>query len=218
MTLKLLLAALLAPLASLISACASAPRVPAAPRSTPASATTVGIPSMPHTAADVHFMTGMIHHHAQAVLMAGWAVSHKAGPSLQRLSERIAVAQQDEIALMQNWLRSKGEPVPDASPGAMTMLMNGIQHEMLMPGMLTDAQLRQLDAARGNDFDRLFLTFMIQHHQGALTMVDALFGSEGAGQDEVIFRFASDVYADQTTEIDRMEKMLDAIPPSASRN
>ncbi|MEP7383212.1 MAG: DUF305 domain-containing protein [Gemmatimonadota bacterium] len=173
---------------------------------------------MPHTAADVHFMTGMIHHHAQAVLMAGWAVSHNAGPSLQRLAERIGVAQKDEIALMKNWLRGKGEPVPDGTPGPTTMSMNGMQHEMLMPGMLTDAQLRQLDSARGDDFDRLFLTFMIQHHQGAITMVDALFGSEGAGQDEVIFRFASDVYADQTTEIDRMERMLDAIPPSGSRN
>lgn len=169
---------------------------------------------MPHTAADVHFMSGMIHHHAQAVLMAGWAVSHSASPSLQRLAERIAVAQKDEIALMQNWLRSKGEAVPDATPGKMSM--NGMQHEMLMPGMLTDAQLKQLDAARGVEFDRLFLTFMMQHHQGAITMVDTLFGSEGAGQDEVIFRFASDVYADQTTEIDRMQKMLDALPPSAS--
>ena len=83
---------------------------------------------------------------------------------------------------------------------------------MLMPGMLTDEQLAQLDAARGMAFDRLFLTLMIQHHEGAVTMVDELFGSPGAGQDEVVFRFASDVYADQTTEIDRMQKMLAALP------
>lgn len=198
--------------AALTSACATAPRATAAVAPT----TSVGIPAMQHTPADVHFMSGMIHHHAQAVLMAGWAPSHGASASLQRLAERIAVAQKDEIALMQNWLRSKGEPVPDATPGKMSMTMNGMQHEMLMPGMLTDEQLKQLDAARGVEFDRLFLTFMLQHHQGAITMVDTLFGSQGAGQDEVIFRFASDVYADQTTEIDRMQKMLEALPPSAS--
>lgn len=220
MTSKIQVVALASLLAALTSACATAPRAARTGAGTVAApVTTVGIPAMQHTPADVQFMSGMIHHHAQAVLMAGWAASHGASASLQRLAERIAVAQKDEIALMQNWLRSKGEPVPDATP-AMTMPMNGMQHDMhhsmLMPGMLTDAQLKQLDAARGVEFDRLFLTFMMQHHQGAITMVDTLFGSEGAGQDEVIFRFASDVYADQTTEIDRMQKMLDALPPSAS--
>lgn len=173
---------------------------------------------MPHTAADTRFMSGMIHHHAQAVLMAQWAPTHGASASLQRLAERIAVAQKDEIALMQNWLRDKGEPVPDATPAAMSMsgMQHDMQHSPLMPGMLTDAQLKQLDAARGVEFDRLFLTFMIQHHAGAIVMVDQLFGSQGAGQDETIFRFASDVYADQTTEIDRMQQMLDALPPPAS--
>ena len=153
-------------------------------------------------------MSGMIHHHAQALLIAKWAPSHDASAELQRLAERIVVAQNDEIHLMQTWLRDKGEPVPDGRPGPMMVKMDGMEHELLMPGMLTDDQLRQLDAARGNEFDRLFLTFMIQHHEGAITMVNQLFGSQGAGQDEVVFRFASDVYADQTTEIDRMEKML----------
>ena len=190
------------------SACATGTHATAAP--TPA--TRFGIPSLPHSTADVHFMSGMIHHHAQAVLMAGWAKSHNAGAELQRLAERIAVAQKDEIALMQNWLRDKREPVPDATPGPMRMSMNGMEHRMLMPGMLTDDQFKQLDEARGTDFDRLFLTRMIQHHEGAITMVDTLFGSEGAGQDEVVFRFASDVYADQTTEIERMQKMLAALP------
>lgn len=178
----------------------------------PASARPIGIPSLKHTAADVHFMSGMIHHHAQAVLIAEWAPTHGASAELQRLAERIVVGQNDEIALMQNWLRDRGEPVPDGSAGPMKMQMNGMEHEMLMPGMLSDEQLAQLDAARGMAFDRLFLTFMIQHHEGAVTMVDELFGSPGAGQDEVVFRFASDVYADQTTEIDRMEKMLAARP------
>jgi uncharacterized protein (DUF305 family) len=177
-----------------------------------------GIPSLPHTAADVHFMSGMIHHHAQAVLMAGWAPTHGASAELQRLAERIAVAQQDEIALMQTWLRDKGEPVPEAKPGPMKMTMDGVAHDMLMPGMLSDAQLQQLDRARGVEFDRLFLTFMIQHHEGAITMVEQLFGSPGAAQDEVVFRFSSDVVADQTTEIDRMQKMLVALPAPASSN
>jgi uncharacterized protein (DUF305 family) len=150
-------------------------------------------------------MSGMIPHHAQAVLIAGWAPGHGASEALQRLCERIVVAQRDEIALMQTWLRDRGEPVPasDAHHG----------HDgMLMPGMLTSAQLEQLDRARGVEFDRLFLTFMIQHHEGAVTMVDAVFASEGSGQDEVVFRLASDIYADQTTEIERMHKMLAALP------
>jgi uncharacterized protein (DUF305 family) len=90
----------------------------------------------------------------------------------------------------------------------MMMNMNGMQHEMLMPGMLTEAQLKQLDEARGKEFDRLFLTFMIQHHRGAVTMVTDLFGTYGAAQDATVFKIASDVSADQTTEIARMQKML----------
>jgi uncharacterized protein (DUF305 family) len=133
------------------------------------------------------------------------------GPAeLQRLAERIVVGQNDEIALMRTWLGDRGEPVPEATPGPMRMKMDGMVHEMLMPGMLTDAQLAQLDAARGLEYDKLFLTFMIQHHEGAITMVNTLFSSPGAGQDEVVFRFASDVYADQTTEIARMQLMLEA--------
>ena len=91
------------------------------------------------------------------------------------------------------------------------LMMNGVEHVMLMPGMLTEAQMKQLDQARGAEFDRLFLTFMIQHHLGAVSMVKDLFGSYGAGQDETVFKFASDVNADQSTEIDRMEKMLLAV-------
>ena len=170
----------------------------------------VGIPSMKHTAADVHFMTGMIHHHAQAVLIARWAPTHGASGELQRLAERIVVGQNDEIELMRTWLADKGEPVPAATPGPMRMRMGEMEHDMLMPGMLTETQLAQLDAARSAEYDKLFLTFMIQHHEGALTMVNDLFASPGAGQDETVFRFASDVFADQTTEIARMQTMLEA--------
>ncbi len=170
----------------------------------------VGIPAMKHTAADAEFMRGMIHHHAQAVLIARWAPTHGAGADLQRFAERVVVAQNDEITTMQTWLRDKGEKVPDATPGPMRMTMNGMEHDMLMPGMLTDADLKQLDAQRGVAFDTLFLTFMIRHHEGAIDMVESLFGAAGAAQDETVFRFASDVVADQTTEIRVMQQMLAA--------
>jgi len=162
----------------------------------------------PYTAADIHFMAGMIGHHAQAIVMARWAPSHGAGPSVRTLAQRIINAQQDEIGLMQHWLADRFQPVPEATPAGLKMKMDGVEHVMLMPGMLTEAQMKQLDQARGAEFDRLFLTFMIQHHRGAVAMVETLFGSYGAGQDLVVFKFASDVNIDQTTEIARMEKML----------
>jgi uncharacterized protein (DUF305 family) len=154
----------------------------------------------PYTDADVHFMTMMIAHHAQAVRIASWAASHGASDAVQRLADRVVNGQQDDIVIMQQWLMDRQKPVPDAS---------GAGHHMHMAGMLTEEQLRQLDAARGADFDRLFLTFMIQHHRGAVTMVKELFGSQGAAQDLLVFKFASDVQVDQTTEIARMEQMLD---------
>ncbi len=162
--------------------------------------------------ADVQFMSGMIPHHAQAVKIAGWAPSHGARPDLQILAQRIVVAQLDEIALMQNWLRDRGQPVPAADATHHRTVMDGAVHEMLMPGMMTDEELAQLDRARGSEYDRLFLTSMIRHHEGAITMVDQLFAADGAGQDEVVFRFGSDVHADQSIEIERMQKMLAQIP------
>jgi uncharacterized protein (DUF305 family) len=165
----------------------------------------------PYTAADVEFMSGMIGHHAQAIVMAGWAPSHGASPSVRTLCERIINAQQDEIVAMQQWLRDRRQPVPDAHTTGMKMMMNGVEQVMLMPGMLTDAQMKQLDEARGPEFDRLFLTFMIQHHSGAVTMVQQLFASYGAAQDQVVFKFASDVNVDQSTEIARMQRMLVAL-------
>lgn len=171
----------------------------------------------PYTEADVNFMSGMISHHAQAIVMSGWAPSHEADASIRRLAERIINAQQDEIATMQRWLRDRQQPVPEASATGMKMKMNGVEHEMLMPGMLTEDQMRQLDQARGPEFDRLFLTFMIQHHRGAVSMVRDLFGSRGAGQDETVFKFANDVSVDQSTEIARMEKMLAALGSASSQ-
>src|SRR2546425_1551767 len=165
-----------------------------------------------YTAADVHFVSGMIGHHAQAIQMAGWAPSHGASPAVRVLCERIVVAQNDEIVFAQRWLRERNEVVPPADPRG--HVMPGMDHPMLMPGMLTPDQMAQLDAARGPQFDRFFLTFMIQHHRGALTMVAQLLATPGAAEDGPIFRFAADVNADQTTEIDRMSRMLDALTGS----
>ena len=167
---------------------------------------------LPYTKADIDFMTHMISHHAQAIVMAKMAPTHGASESVQTLCGRIINAQHDEIVLMQNWLRDRNQPVPEAKPMPMKMVMDGQEMEMLMPGMLSDEQMKQLDAARGVEFDRLFLTFMIQHHKGAIQMVDTLFNTPGAGQDEIVFKFANDVQADQSTEIDRMQQMLAALP------
>lgn len=160
------------------------------------------------TPADVHFMTGMISHHAQALVMARWARSHGASPSIRTLAARITNAQRDEIVLMQAWLRDREQPVPEVEITDQGMTIHG-GHAMRMPGMLPDTQMEELQKARGPHFDRLFLTSMIQHHQGAVVMVRELFATDGAGQDEAVFKFASDVQVDQTTEIARMEIMLD---------
>jgi uncharacterized protein (DUF305 family) len=162
----------------------------------------------PYTEADVHFMSAMIGHHAQAIAMAAMAPTHGASPELQALAARVVNGQQDEIAIMQQWLRERGKPVPEADPRGMKMVMSGVEHFHLMPGMLSAEQMKQLDQARGKEFDRLFLQFMIQHHNGAVAMVKDLMSSPGAAHDETVFRLASDINVDQTTEIDRMQKML----------
>ena len=190
--------------AALTAGCASAPPAGAALHQTPP---TLG--HYPYTDADVEFMSGMIPHHAQAVIMAGWAPTHGARKDVASLCERIVVGQRDEIALMQTWLRDRGEAVPDAASTRHKMKMNGMEHDMLMPGMLTDEEMAALDRARGPEFDRLFLLGMIKHHQGAIGMVDVLLKAYGAAQDETVFKFANDVQADQSIEIDRMEKMLE---------
>jgi uncharacterized protein (DUF305 family) len=160
--------------------------------------------------ADVEFMSGMIHHHAQAIQMAKMASTHGGGERIRILSERITVSQTDEIKLMQQWLREHGQQAPEVLADG-RVAMGGVEHHMHMPGMLTAEQMAQLDAARGPAFDRLFLTFMIQHHEGALDMVDRLFATPGGGADDFIYKVASDTFADQGSEIDRMQKMLDAM-------
>lgn len=160
-----------------------------------------------YSSADVEFMTGMIHHHAQALVMARMAPTHGASASLQVLAGRIINSQNDEISLMEGWLRDRNEAVPEPSAAGMDMKTHSV-HSMRMPGMLTDEQLEELDAARGPEFDRLFVTYMIQHHQGAVTMVNQLFNTYGAGQGDAIFKLASDISADQASEIARMQEML----------
>jgi uncharacterized protein (DUF305 family) len=154
-----------------------------------------------HTAADVAFMQGMIGHHAQALEMTALLATRTASEDMRKLAKRIDVSQADEIKMMQEWLKARGQSVPGEhahhAPGA-----------PLMPGMLTAAEMDRLAKAKGPEFDRLFLEFMIKHHEGALTMVDDLFTKPGAGQESEIFAFASDVDADQRMEIERMGAML----------
>jgi len=156
--------------------------------------------------ADIRFMTHMIPHHAQALVMAGFAPEAGASPSIRTLCARIINAQTDEIAVMSRWLSDRGLPLPET--GDMRGHGDGA---MLMAGMLTREQLAELEAARGPDFDRLFLRYMIQHHKGAVTMVRELFATDGAAQDDFVFKLASDIHVDQATEIARMELMLEAL-------
>lgn len=162
----------------------------------------------PWTEADARFMSGMIPHHAQAIRMARWAATNGAGAELQALAARITNAQQDEILVMQHWLRDRHQPVPEADPAGMKMVMGGEEHHHLMPGMLIPDQMARLEAARGAEFDRLFLQLMIQHHKGAVAMVAELFSHDGAGLDDTVFKLASDINVDQTTEIARMQRLL----------
>ena len=188
---------------------------------------------MRFTQADVDFVTGMISHHAQALIMSELAPTHGASPSVEVLAARIINAQRDEIALMQRWLADRGQPVPQVKIDGLNLTidmsapageaphdahMGHKAHDMSehhMPGMLTQEQLEELAAAFGPEFDRLFLTYMIGHHAGAVTMVDELFAVDGTGQDEAVFKLASDVQVDQITEINRMQQMLDDMAPSA---
>ncbi|HIF07587.1 MAG TPA: DUF305 domain-containing protein [Gemmatimonadetes bacterium] len=170
---------------------------------------------MRFTDADVRFMTGMIGHHAQALVMAGFAPTHDAGPSVDILTARTINAQRDEIVVMQQWLRDRGQAVPEVYTDGDD---SGVRvPQARMPGMLTPQQMRELDAARGPDFDRLFLVYMIQHHGGAVTMVDDLFATDGAALDDVVFKVASDIQVDQRTEIARMERMLEGMPSAGRR-
>jgi uncharacterized protein (DUF305 family) len=156
--------------------------------------------------ADVAFMQGMIMHHSQAVEMTALIPSHTENKDVRSLGARISSSQSDEIKFMKRWLAVRGEPISMAMPGSMDM--SG-QPMTAMPGMLTPEQMEALRKAKGVEFDRLFLTGMIQHHDGALTMVKDLFDTAGAGQDAEIFEFATDADNSQRAEIRIMQSMLE---------
>jgi uncharacterized protein (DUF305 family) len=160
------------------------------------------------TPADVQFITAMISHHAQALNMARLATTHDAGPAVQTLAARIINGQQDEITLMRQWLKDRSLPDVQVILNAPEVRVIGAEHAEHMPGMLSPEQMAELAAARGRQFDRLFLTFMIQHHRGAVAMVQDLVNRDGALQDEAAFKLASDIQVDQITEVGRMERML----------
>ncbi|HTV59192.1 MAG TPA: DUF305 domain-containing protein [Verrucomicrobiae bacterium] len=160
----------------------------------------------PPSEADVEFMQGMIIHHQQAVVMTSWIPTHTENKDVRLLGARISRSQADEIRMMQRWLAARGEPISGEMPGMPGMTKSG--GSMLMPGMLTPQQMTALDKAKGAEFDKLFLTGMIQHHQGAVDMVKDLFGSAGAGQDADLFDFATDVDTSQRAEIRIMQSLL----------
>ena len=164
----------------------------------------------PDTRADVEFMQGMIMHHSQAVEMTALIPTHSTNKALAELGAKISSSQADEIRMMERWLAVRGEPTSMAMPGMPDMDMNGKPMKP-MPGMLTPAQMDALRKAQGAEFDRLFLTGMMQHHNGALVMVKDLFGSAGAGQDADMFNFATDVDNTQRAEIRAMQKLLEEI-------
>lgn len=170
----------------------------------------------PHSPADVEFMQGMIMHHAQAVEMTALISSHTGNKDLRTLGARISRSQSDEINFMKRWLTARGETISMAMPGMPDMDRSG--HPMaLMPGMLTPEQMEALRKAKGAEFDHLFLTGMIQHHDGALAMVKDLFDTAGAGQDAEIFDFATDADNTQRAEIRIMQTMLEKKSPEEKR-
>lgn len=188
-------------------------------------------PAHDYTQADAAFVQGMIYHHAQAVVMSDWAVSHGARGDVTTLCKRIALSQRDEITMMQHWLQARQLDAPDPlgmlpghrpamqdTSGMAGMNMPGMDMSAhMMPGMLTPDQMRALDAAHGGAFDHLYLTGMIKHHEGALDMVAKLFGSPGSGQQPELFTFATDVDAGQRAEIGRMQAILKTLTPSSTQ-
>ena len=182
------------------------PGAPGKPSKTLPPSTKATLP--PRSPADVDFMQGMIMHHQQAVEMTALISSHTANKDLQLLGAKISSSQSSEIKFMQRWLAARGEPISMAMPGMPDMDKSG--HPMaLMPGMLSSEQMVALRKSKGAEFDQLFLTGMIQHHNGALTMVKDLFDTAGAGQDADLFNFATDADNTQRAEIKIMETMLE---------
>lgn len=188
------------------------PGAPGKPSTRLPSSTTAKLPPRSHT--DVEFMQGMIMHHAQAVEMTALIASHTENKDLRTLGARISSSQTDEIKFMKRWLAARGEPLSMAMPEMKNMSMSGHTMSMpLMPGMLTPEQMDALRKAKGEAFDHLFLTGMIQHHNGALTMVKDLFDTAGAGQDAELFDFATDADNTQRAEIRIMQTMLEHKTP-----
>lgn len=183
------------------------PGAPGQPTRTLPPSTRATLP--PSSPADVRFMQGMIMHHGQAVEMTALIESRTVNKDLRSLGSRISSSQADEIKFMKRWLEARGEPISTMMPEMAGMSMPGhASHKMLMPGMLSEEQMEALKKAKGEEFDRLFLTGMIQHHGGALIMVKDLFDTAGAGQDAELFNFATDVDSGQRAEIRVMESML----------
>ena len=182
------------------------PGAPGQPSRTISAAEASDLAGIRYSEADVRFMQGMISHHAQALEMTELLDARTESDAMRQTSRRIELSQEDEIEMMQDWLRERGQEVTaiDAhhAPGAMRM-----------PGMLTNEEMESLAAADGVAFDRLFLDLMIKHHRGALTMVDNLLDQRGAAQDSQLFAFTSDITADQTAEINRMDAMLAELSP-----
>jgi uncharacterized protein (DUF305 family) len=194
------------------------PGAPGQPTRTLPPTTTATLP--PRSPKDVEFMQGMIMHHAQAVEMTALIESHTENKNLRLLGARISKSQSEEIKFMRRWLEARGEPVEPQMQGMQGMDMPGMDmsgHHMLMPGMLTPKQMDALRKAKGAEFDRLFLTGMIQHHNGALVMVKDLFDTAGAGQDAELFNFATDVDSGQRAEIRIMQNMLGEKPEEERR-
>jgi uncharacterized protein (DUF305 family) len=170
---------------------------------------TVRTPPRAPFKADVEFMQGMIMHHSQAVDMVALLRTRGKSPILKSFGEKISISQTDEIGFMKRWLESRGKPTTMEMDHSHMSAADMKNMNMLMPGMLTPQQMSALAKARGAQFDHLFLTGMIQHHGGALTMVDDLFNTPGAGQDPVLFDFATDITNTQSAEIKIMRGMLD---------
>src|SRR5438477_5854003 len=181
------------------------PGAPGQPTRTLPPSTRATLP--PRSPADVQFMQDMIMHHAQAVEMTALIESHTPNKDLRLLGARISHSQSEEIKFMKRWLEARGEPTSLAMPEMPGMDMS--KQPMLMPGMLTPKQMEDLKKADGAEFDQLFLTGMIQHHNGALIMVKDLFDTAGAGQDAVLFNFTTDVDSGQRAEIRIMQGMLE---------
>lgn len=189
------------PLALALMACAGTTAQPVNSAAEPTRAASLA------AAAERRFARGMVEHHAQALAMTALVPERSSGRDVRLLAERIDVSQRDEIALLRGWLSRRADGAPAASP-----VQEPDHDHAAMPGMRTPEQLARLEVARGAEFDRLFLEHMIAHHEGALVMIRELFSTPGAGQDPEIFRFASEIEADQRIEITRMQQLLAAIP------